>query len=237
MLNEDHIIIYDRTDNAFHYGGFVKNTGSGVKVGTVAELGGYSSTAGLYGMAKLMCGESGTYDCDYLINVPCHKALEGYSGVTPSMKNHYGTCTPEHGDIMNRIPLYNALPQIRDKTRLIVLDAIFSEYKWYNGRGQQYVVTTNKLMFSTDPVATDYEGWQMIDDIRANHGLGPVTPTPDFIHNAAVDHALGTDDPNRIVLVDVDAENNTGGGGTSTVGTGGGTGDGGGGGCFISTSG
>lgn len=229
-VDEDNIIIYDRTDNAFHYGGYVKNTGSGVKVGTVAELGGYSSTTGLYGMARLMCGQSGTYDCDYLINVPCLKALDGFAGVTLSMKNHYGTCTPEHDDIMYTIPLYNSLSQIRNKTRLIVVDAIFGQYYWNasDTYSKDHVVINNQLMFSTDPVATDYVGWQMIEALRASYGMGPATPAPSFIHNAAND-GLGTDDPGMIDIADVDAES-----GVTTRGNPAGAA---GGGCFITTKG
>lgn len=202
-VSTDNIVIYDRTDNAFCLAGFTKNTGSGVKVGKVSELGGWSSTSGFYGMAKLLCGESGEFDCDYLINVPCHKALDGFSGVTLSMKNHYGTCSPNHDDIMNRIPLYNALPQIRDKTRLIVLDAIFCEYKWFNGRGQSTIEIINKLLFATDPVALDYVGWQMIESLRTHHELPSVAPHPDFIRIAAVDYELGTNDSSQIEIVDL----------------------------------
>lgn len=128
--------------------------------------------------------------------------------------------------------MYNALPQIRDKTRLIVMDSIFAEYKWFNGRGQSQIDITNTLMFSTDPVAMDYVGWQMIEELRQIHGVAPVTPAPDFIHNAAVDYALGTDDPDQIDIVDIDAENDTPGSNPSPEGE-----SCSGGGCFISTQG
>ncbi|MFC1863194.1 DUF362 domain-containing protein [Thermodesulfobacteriota bacterium] len=205
-VSADNIVIYDRTNTAFEYAGFVKNTSNGIKVGEVTELGGYTypNDSGLYGMAKLLCGQTGQYDCDYLINVPCHKAIDGYAGVTLSMKNHYGTCYPNHSDIMNRIAIINALSQIKDKTRLIVLDAIFCEYKYFNGRGQSNIDITNNLMFATDPVALDEVGWQMIESLRAIHGLQPVDPTPDYIHIAATDYGLGIDDPNQIEIFDID---------------------------------
>ena len=44
-VSPSNIIIYDLTDNAFSFAGFQKNLGSGIKVGTNEELGGYSSTA------------------------------------------------------------------------------------------------------------------------------------------------------------------------------------------------
>ena len=100
----DNIIIYDRRDTAFPYAGFVRNpVGPGVRVGVLSlgDFGGYSAHAELYHIARLLIDESGGYDCDYLINVPVCKALDGYSGVTMALKNHYGTCDPRHTDIHN----------------------------------------------------------------------------------------------------------------------------------------
>ncbi|MCP4895413.1 MAG: DUF362 domain-containing protein, partial [bacterium] len=205
-VSEDNIIIYDRTDNAFGYAGFVRNpSGPGVRVGVLNydDFGGYSSHSELYEIAKLLIDESGDFDCDYLINVPVCKALDGYSGVTLSMKNHYGTCSPRHDDIHNEICLTNALPPIRDKTRLIVLDAFFCEYKWYNGRDQSWVDVINKVIVSDDPVAVDYHGWQIIEDLRSAHGEPPVYPYPSFIDFAADVYGLGTNDPAQMEIIDL----------------------------------
>lgn len=202
----DNIIIYDRTDNAFSYAGFVQNPGGpGVRVGVLndGDFGGYSDYAELYHIAKLLIDESGGYDCDYLINVPVCKALDGYSGVTMSMKNHYGTCDPRHDDIHNEICRTNALPAIRDKTRLIVLDACYCEYKWYNGRDQTWVDVVNKIMVSDDPVAVDYLGWQIIEAHRSQHGFPPCDPYPYAIDYAAEGYGLGTNDPDQMEIVEV----------------------------------
>ncbi|QVW33912.1 DUF362 domain-containing protein [Geobacter sulfurreducens] len=215
----DNIIIYDMTDKAFDLAGFVKNRGPGVKVGTVADFGGYSRflfhrlanllTGGhehsgwnylamlardsRFGSVRfvssmLVNGRTRPWDCAYLINVPVLKALDGYSGVTLSMKNHYGSIAnpgEHHDDIMEYIPFVNSLPEIRTKTRLIVLDAIFGEYKWVNGRDQKYVERVNRVIVSNDPVAVDATGWRMIEEMRAKHRLGPVQPQPAFIARAA----------------------------------------------------
>ncbi len=203
----ENIIIYDKTSTAFSYAGFVRNpSGFGVRVGVLSygDFGGYSSHAEMYQIAKLLIDESGGYDCDYLINVPVCKALDGYSGVTLSMKNHYGTCTPRHGDIHNEICRTNVLPPIRDKTRLIVLDACYCEYKWYNGRNQQWVDVVNKVIVSDDPVAIDYHGWQIIEQLRAQHGYPPVSPYPYFIDYAANVYGLGTNDPKQMEIIEVE---------------------------------
>lgn len=218
----DDILIYDMTDTAFDLAGFRRNTGAGVKVGKVAEFGGYSrvlyhrlanlltgghGSSGVNLLANALHGPRGRWDCDYLINVPVLKALDGYCGVTLSMKNHYGSIAnpgEHHGDIMEHIPLVNSQPQIREKTRLIVLDAIFAQYKWVNGRDQSHVTPVNKVLVADDPVAIDAIGWRMIDGIRKERGLPPVAPRPAYIARAAA-LGLGVDDPARIELVQVEA--------------------------------
>lgn len=129
-----------------------------------------------------------SYNCEYLINVPVLKAMDILCGVSLSMKNHYGSIagpTNHHEDVMEYIPYINSRPPIRNKTRLVVLDAIFCEYKWVNGRSQEFVSKTNKIILSKDPVALDYIGWNIIEKERAKNGLQPLSPGPDYINKAA----------------------------------------------------
>ncbi|MHC4273031.1 MAG: DUF362 domain-containing protein [Planctomycetota bacterium] len=203
----DNIIIYDRHSTGFSYAGFVRNpSGPGVRVGVLSmgDFGGYSGHASMYEIAKLLIDESGDFDCDYLINGPVCKALDGYSGVTMSLKNHYGTCTPRHGDIHNEICRTNELRAIRNKTRLVVLDACYCEYKWYNGRDQTWVDVVNKVIVSDDPVAVDYHGWQIIAGLRAAHDMAPVSPYPYFIDYAADVYGLGTNDPQQMEIIELE---------------------------------
>lgn len=205
-VKPENIIVYDMTDKAFSYAGFIKNQGPGVKVGTVDDYGGYHRF--FYNrLTKILTGgllhSDNKYYCDYLINVPVLKALDGYSGVTLSMKNHYGSIGnpgSHHDDMMTYLPELNGLPYIRDKTQLIVMDAVFVEYKWINGRDQKHIDSLNKIMISDDPVAIDNAGWKLIDEKRKQHGLNPVLPEPVYIQRAAK-MGLGTDKPE---LVDLD---------------------------------
>lgn len=155
----------------------------------VAKVSRESNYSSLRFLANLLLPEQQPpWNCEYLINVPVLKALDGYSGVTLSMKNHYGSFgnpSEHHDDIMDHIPLINNRPEIRNKTRLIVLDAIFGEYKWINGRDQKYVERVNKILISKDTVAIDTLGWQMIEKMRKANGIGPVSPQPIFIAKAA----------------------------------------------------
>lgn len=212
-VNPSNIVIYDLTDHAFSYAGFKKNLGSGIKVGTNQELGGYSwfSYFGIpiRGLGRRFCkvlaGE-GRYGCDYLINIPVLKALDGYSGVSLSMKNHFGSianCSRLHSSIQESIAALNAHELIAKKTKLILLDGIFAEYKWVNGRSQKYVDATNQILLGKDPVAIDYIGWQMIEKLRERHGLGPVQPKPVFIEKAAFRYGLGNNQMKKIELIDI----------------------------------
>ena len=211
-VNPDNIIIYDKRDKAFKYAGFIKNKGSGVKVGTVVELGGYHRFL-FNRLAKLLTGGlfiNEKYRCEYLINVPVLKALDGYSGVTLSMKNHYGSIdNPQdhHEDIMTFLPYLNSLPQVRKKTRLIVMDAIFVEYKWVNGRDQQYVDIMNKILVSDDPVAIDTVGWKLIEEKRKEYSLNPLSPQPVFIEKAAA-MGLGNSNLSKIKKITINLTHN-----------------------------
>ncbi len=214
----DNVLIYDMTDTAFDLAGFSRNTGPGVKVGRVADFGGYSRLL-FHRLANLLTGGHGNsatnlfskvanrlggpWDCQYLINVPVLKALDGYSGVSLAMKNHYGSIAnpgEHHGDIMEYIPKLNALPEIRSKTRLVVLDAIFGEYKWVNGRDQSNVARVDKILLSDDPVAIDATGWRLIEALRKQHRLPPVAPQPSYIAKAQA-LGLGAADPERIEVL------------------------------------
>jgi hypothetical protein len=211
-VSPSNIVIYDLTDNAFKIAGFEKNLGKGIKIGTNFELGGYSwkSWFGppIYGIGRRFCkvlAGDGTFGCDYLINIPVLKALDGYSGVSISMKNHFGSisnCAKLHSTIQNSIGALNAHELIVKKTRLILVDAIFTEYKWVNGRDQKYVTITNQLMFGNDPAAIDKIGWKMIEKLRRHKGLKPVNPEPTFINKAVSNYGLGNDNLQRIDLLD-----------------------------------
>jgi len=156
-------------------------------------------------ISGLLLFQNKKYNCDYLINVPVLKALDICSGVTLSMKNHYGSIANpgrHHDDVMTFLPYLNNLPPIKRKTRLIVLDAIFCGYKWQNSRSQEFVSVTNKIIVSNDPVAIDYLGWQIIEKERQRHNIAPLPIKPQFIANAAK-LGLGHDDPELFHHVEI----------------------------------
>ncbi len=97
-------------------------------------------------------------NCDALINMPVLKA-HTVAGCTFAMKNHYGTFNMPsrfHTQI-EAIADLNALPPIRDRTRLIIGDALtVCTFGWSNA------VIGDSILMSFDPVAHDVVGLQVL---------------------------------------------------------------------------
>jgi uncharacterized protein (DUF362 family) len=130
----------------------------------------------------------------HLIDIPLMKSH--CTGITGSFKNHFGTINDcgllhyyiqqlEHnclGDIYNN-------PHIRDKTRLIIGDGLFGEFRAGNGGGWPEPWSTfgnsspNSLFFSIDPVALDSVMVDYIDAQKVAEGLW--TPPHEHLDYAA----------------------------------------------------
>ncbi len=140
-------------------------------------------------------------DCDALINIPLLKE-HGESGISFAMKNHYGSFDRPsrfHGGRIERaIPELNDLPPIRDRTRLIIGDALAIVK-----RGWQSAVTGDSIFMSFDPVAHDTVGLQLyrevIDERSADAALRLANP---WLENGA-ELGLGANDPDNMELVEV----------------------------------
>ncbi|HGE70407.1 TPA: DUF362 domain-containing protein [Candidatus Poribacteria bacterium] len=66
--------------------------------------------------------------CDHLINIPVLKVHLYPYGVTLSLKNHYGSVENAqtlHADFARACATLNSLSAIKDKTRIIIIDALF----------------------------------------------------------------------------------------------------------------
>ena len=122
-----------------------------------------------------------------------------YVLATMGMKNHFGTTRPSpanlHAPINQNISDLNATPHIRDKTRLIVGDALFGVYTGGPyGEPQQWATfpggpTPNSLFLGFDPVATESV---MIDYLIAEQvHRGIPLLSHDYLHDAMDYHGLG----------------------------------------------
>jgi uncharacterized protein (DUF362 family) len=210
---EENIIIWDRSEFEMEKADFSINKGdTGVKCyGTRYEImregedtGGYSTTV-LYDvngsdqyLSKIIVDES-----DYIINT-CLLKDHCYSGVTLSLKNHYGSCwDPLHmhsGYCNPYIPALNILSPIRDKQALCICDAIYAIIS--GGPMGSPQISPNSLIFSKDTVALDTIGYQMLEDNGTpSYTLSKAT----HIATAAqAPYNLGTNDPAQIDLINID---------------------------------
>jgi uncharacterized protein (DUF362 family) len=143
-------------------------------------------------------------DTDHLINVPVLKN-HFEAGITFALKNHLGSAgenvkdrqkifhlPPEEGNrwhkILGRgkpkgeaIALINTAPDIKNKTRLIVGDALFGSCTMGPISPADFVY--NALIIGTDPVATDHQVRLIIENERKKRNLPLVPPTH-------IDHAI-----------------------------------------------
>jgi hypothetical protein len=117
-----------------------------------------------------------------IINVPVLKD-HGTGGVTLALKNmSHGLvnnvarshAVPEANACGQFIPAVVALPTIRSKVVLHVMDGLKAVYEGGPGANPRFVWEQKTLSFATDPVALDRLGWVAIDAKRKESGLAPV---------------------------------------------------------------
>ncbi|MGE5253587.1 MAG: DUF362 domain-containing protein [Planctomycetaceae bacterium] len=160
-------------------------------------------------------------DADHLINVPVLKN-HFEAGITFALKNHLGSVgenikdrqkifhlPQEEGNrwhkILGRgrpkgeaIALINTAPDIKNKTRLIVGDALFGSCTM--GPISPPDFAYNGLIVGTDPVATDHQVRLIIENERKKRNL-PLVPSPHIDH--AIKLGLGAPvDEMKVIPVD-----------------------------------
>jgi Domain of unknown function (DUF362) len=136
-----------------------------------------------------------TREVNKLINVPVLKDHQS-AGITLCLKNL------SHGLVnnVNRthssptlnacnafIPAVVAMPVIRNKTVLHILDGVKGVYDGGPGARPEFVWEHRTMYFATDPVALDHVGWDVIDAKRVSAGMKKLfEATPDkfstFVH-------------------------------------------------------
>jgi uncharacterized protein (DUF362 family) len=198
----NNIIIWDRTNNELNNAGYALYTGSDPDLvrcfGTNQSGFGYDYAFPLT-VQGTTCYPSSilTQHCDYLINL-CVMKNHTMSGVTFSLKNHYGSIhnpSALHGTSSQYcdpfVPELNQ--QIRDQLGgpqvLSICDAIFGISSGGPHGYPQF--TYNGLLLSQDPVALDYQGMQILGD----HNCTTTGMATHIATAASPPYNLGTDDP------------------------------------------
>jgi hypothetical protein len=203
----EQIVVFDRDTAELEEAGYpINRDGRGVRCyGTDgAYTGGWTVAQSAVCLSDILLG------CDALINVPLLKS-HALSGITFAMKNHYGIFDqPQNfhsSDRMVRgIVELGALPEIRDRQRLIVGDALLSTLKeassWPYWRD---AIPGNSIFMSFDPVAHDTVGLQHWCQLKTEHGESTEAPTHlanTWLQRGA-DLGLGTNTLENVDLVEV----------------------------------
>jgi hypothetical protein len=185
----EQIVIFDRSDGELRARGFTINAdGAGVRC---------RGAKGWEQPVEVAGTRQGVHDvllsCSALINVPAYK-MHSMCGMSAALKNHYGSVHAPgsmHGNNCDPyIAALNDIPVIRDKTRLIVGDALGTcPYDWNR------MTKENTIAMSFDPVAHDFLARRVLAKRRETDGgsAGMIIERSGYL-NSAVELGLGADE-------------------------------------------
>ncbi len=204
-VKEEDIIVWDRTDREMIRSGFRINRG-GPGVQCYGTEGDYEPEPTKVDRFSGRLSKILTRKITALVNVPVLKT-HTIPGITCTMKNHYGSHNnpgDHHGNHCDPfLAEVNSVPAIRNKTRLIVVDALRPLANGGPGMKAEFLWDYLSLLIGSDPVAIDYQGWQIIEARRKEIGLRTLAeaggPTK-FIATAA-SLGLGTNDPAKMEVI------------------------------------
>ena len=209
-IPERNIVIWDRLNTDLESAGFRIAS----KQDRIRYIGndtlGYEDDLAIYGSVGSRLSRTLTQLCDVVINLPVLKD-HGIAGVTMALKNMFGAIHNPNKYHLNVGDPYiadvNMLPQIRQKVRLNICDALTAQYEGGPSYMPQWTWPYNGLLLSLDPVALDYVGWQILEQKRAEKGMKSLQAlgrAPNYIATAAdAQHRLGTNDPRQMEQVEV----------------------------------
>ncbi len=141
-----------------------------------------------------------------LVNVPLAKTHR-MAGITGALKNHYGSLDNPNDFHANNccnpgIAELNNLEPIKQKTRIIIMDALFAVINGGPGWSNENIRPYNSILIATDPVAMDRVLLEIIDGLRKAEQLPPVAPQSKHVKLAA-DLGLGEYDLEKIDLREI----------------------------------
>jgi len=204
------IIIWDRNARDLQACGFTISTDPGRLRCYGSDVSGFEEERASWGSARIRLSKILTRECAMVIGVPILKD-HIMSGVTFAMKNMYGVvdrpqdlhgggCNPGVADL-------NCIPAVREKVRFTIGDAMSSVYDGGPTFRPERLWYPNAIIVGEDRVAIDQIAWQIIERKRADAGMRTLDAAgrpPRYIATAAdASHALGTNDPNKIQLMEV----------------------------------
>jgi uncharacterized protein (DUF362 family) len=174
--SERNIMIWDRTNRELRDAGYRLNfNGSGFRVfGTDTQGVGYTRDL----VSHLNIGSLFSSIQSDMVSASISLAVlkdHGMAGVTAGMKNYFGAIhNPNKYHDSNCNPFVAELFDtdfIRKKHKLTILDCLIIQYHRGPSYHPRWAERYEALVFSLDPVAADFVGWQLIEKLRAGNGL------------------------------------------------------------------
>jgi uncharacterized protein (DUF362 family) len=202
---EGNVLVWDRSSDEMKYAGYYIEKSGPVKVYGTDEVG-YSNQLTSHHSIGSFLSKIVTEWATDIISIPVLKD-HGIVGVTLGMKNFFGALHnpnkyhPNVGDPY--VADANDIPVIRDKLRLVLIDAFEAQYQGGPPYQRQWAWQECSVIASTDPVAVDRVGWSIIEDQRREHSLPTLREDyrePKYIYSAAK-LGLGIADLDRIEQV------------------------------------
>ncbi len=201
------IVLYDYLTAELETAGFTTNrNGDGVRCyGTDSSYMEYSDVGGTAIQLSPILN-----DCTALINMPVLKS-HMIAGITFAMKNHFGSNNNPaslHYPVGEKMAGLNALPQIKDRTRLIIGDILEANLEYSSSFPYWKAdYKGDSILMSFDPVATDTVGFDILTGLLAEKGV----PTEGLAYMAipclesAAALGLGTNLTENMDLVEITA--------------------------------
>ena len=201
---DDKIIVWDFEDKHLEISGYTINRGPGVKYRGVNSDGWEDQPTAIHTcqgrLAKIL-----TREITALVNAPILKS-HPIAGYTNCLKNHYGSFHnpgEAHGAGCDPFMAHlNNLPVIREKSRLMISDALLPVADRGPQPAPQFVWEYKGILASTDPVAIDAVALKILDEQRIKIGKPPASAKAKCLLTAA-QMGLGVADMEKIELVTV----------------------------------
>ena len=211
-VKENNIIIFERHDRELERAGFPVNRGkSGVRSHERGYPGYETEPVKLPNPKyQLYLSKVITQEITALVNVPILKTHIA-SGITCALKNHLGSiknpqALHDASNDMEGIADLNAATPIREKTRLIICDALRPLYNKGPGDNPRFRWLYKGILASFDPLAVDVIGKELIEAKRKEELAEdwPIrTGRGAYYINRAAKLGLGQGERARINLVNV----------------------------------
>lgn len=214
-IKEENFIIWDRSEEELISAGLQvqKEKGKTRVLGCVDSRRGdggtgYTNEEYPVGSEKTRLAKILTEYCTTIINIPQLKT-HGNAGFTGALKNHYGSINNARDFHANNctdpgIPEINLIPEIRNKQRLIITNALLGVFNGGPRWERKSMWPYGGILIGTDPVAMDTIMLGIINEKRVKEGLSPVNDNVARHIRISKELGLGTNDPAEIELIEID---------------------------------